>query len=69
MLVLKLIFQQISSTIEKELPESWINGFLEVQSASSMNKTSGIFPSTISDLISVIERKKDNVSQSLLSFS
>ena len=61
----------ISSTIEKkiDLPESWINGFLEVQSASSMNKTSVHFsPSTISDLISVIERKKDNVSPKSIKF-
>ena len=50
-----------SSTVEKkiDLPESWVNGFLEVQSASSMDKTSVLFsPSTISDLISVLERKK-----------
>ena len=61
----------ISSTIEKkiDLPESWINGFLEVQSASSMDKTSVHFsPSTISDLISVIERKKDNVSPKSIKF-
>lgn len=61
----------ISSTIEKkiDLPESWVNGFLEVQSASSMDKTSVHFsPSTISDLISVIERKKDNVSPKSIKF-
>lgn len=60
-----------SSTIEKkiDLPESWVNGFLEVQSASSMDKTSVHFsPSTISDLISVIERKKDNVSPKSIKF-
>lgn len=60
-----------SSTIEKkiDLPESWVNGFLEVQSASSMDKTSVyLSPSTISDLISVIERKKDNVSPKSIKF-
>ena len=60
-----------SSTVEKkiDLPESWVNGFLEVQSASSMDKTSVLFsPSTISDLISVLERKKDNVSPKSIKF-
>jgi len=60
-----------TSTVEKkiDLPDSWVNGFLEVQSASSMDKTSIEFsPSSISDLISVLERKKDNVSPKSIKF-
>ncbi|MEE3176645.1 MAG: SWIM zinc finger family protein, partial [Verrucomicrobiota bacterium] len=65
------ISTNLSSAVEKkiDLPESWLKGFLEVQSASAMPKMSlNLTPATVSDLIAVLEQKKDNVSPKSLKF-
>tara|TARA_B100002003_G_scaffold187978_2_gene176573 strand:- start:1045 stop:2721 length:1677 start_codon:yes stop_codon:yes gene_type:complete len=65
------ISTNLSSAVEKkiDLPESWLKGFLEVQSASAMPKISlNLTPATVSDLLAVLEQKKDNVSPKSLKF-
>jgi len=65
------ISTSLSSAVEKkiDLPETWLKGFLEVQSASAMQKISlNITPATVSDLLAVLEQKKDNVSPKSLKF-
>ena len=65
------ISTDLASRVEKkiDLPESWVNGFLEVQSASAFPKTSfNLSPTTVSNLIAVLEQHKDNVSPKSLRF-
>ena len=65
------ISTNLSSAVEKkiDLPESWLKGFLEVQSASAMPKISlNLTAATVSDLLAVLEQKKDNVSPKSLKF-
>ncbi|MBI80391.1 MAG: hypothetical protein CMD85_00030 [Gammaproteobacteria bacterium] len=65
------ISTDLASRVEKkiDLPESWVNGFLEVQSASAFPKTSfNLSPTTVSDLIAVLEQHKNNVSPKSLRF-
>ena len=52
-----------------DLPETWVKGFLEVQSATALaTKSLKLTPATVSDLISVLENHKDNVSPKSLKF-
>ena len=52
-----------------DLPETWVKGFLEVQSATALaTKSIKLTPATVSDLISVLENHKDNVSPISLKF-
>tara|TARA_B100000029_G_scaffold303985_1_gene296817 strand:- start:1192 stop:2919 length:1728 start_codon:yes stop_codon:yes gene_type:complete len=65
------ISTNLSSAMEKkiDLPDTWLKGFLEVQSASAMPKiTLHLTPASVSDLLAALEQKKDNVSPKSLKF-
>lgn len=65
------ISTNLSSAVEKkiDLPDTWLKGFLEVQSASAMPKISlNLTPASVSDLLATLEQKKDNVSPKSLKF-
>ena len=54
-----------TENIEKkiDLPQSWVNGFLEVQTASTLQSINvELSPSYIADIIAYLENKKNNVS-------
>ena len=61
----------ISALTEKkiDLPDTWVEGFLQVQSASALPKTSvKLTPTLVSDLIALLEQNKSNVSPKSLIF-
>ena len=65
------ISTELASRVEKkiDLPESWVKGFLEVQSASALPTLSlNLTPATVSDLLVILENHKDNVSPKALKF-
>ena len=56
---------EISENIEKkiDLPQTWVNGFLEVQTASTLNHLNfDLTPDFVSDIIAFLEQHKNNVS-------
>ena len=61
----------LSQNIEKkiDLPQSWVNGFLEVQTASCLNKKNfNLTPDFVSDILAFLEQNKKNVSPKALKF-
>ncbi len=74
---LKVAFEQVEvsttagSRVEKkiDLPDSWVNGFLQVQSAASMAGTLvTLSADTLAEVLGVLERQKERVSPRYLEF-
>ncbi len=74
---LKVAFEQVAlstdigASVEKkiDLPESWVRGFLQVQSASSLEGIDlTLHSQTLSQVLSILEQRKEKVSPRSLRF-